>query len=98
MTTGTYIGGEYRDGTGATTTLVDPATGEGFREIVQSGASDVSDAVDAARAAAPAWAAQTPGQRRLPAGPLADAALSPDRGGLFTPRSPRPADHFTCTP
>jgi len=73
MTTGTYIGGEYRDGTGTTATLVDPATGEGFREIVQSGASDVNDAVEAARAAAPAWAAQTPGQRARVLLRLADA-------------------------
>lgn len=73
MTTGTYIGGEYRDGTGTTATLVDPATGEGFREIVQSGASDVDAAVEAARAAAPAWAAQTPGQRARVLLRLADA-------------------------
>ncbi|NQX36356.1 aminobutyraldehyde dehydrogenase [Herbiconiux sp. VKM Ac-2851] len=72
-TTGTFIGNEYRPGTGGTAPLIDPATGEKASEIAHSGPSDVDEAVAAARAAAPAWAAQTPGTRARVLLKLADA-------------------------
>jgi betaine-aldehyde dehydrogenase len=73
MTSGTFISNEYRPGGGDTAVLIDPATGSAASEITQSGVSDVDDAVAAARAAAPAWAAQTPGARARVLLKLADA-------------------------
>ena len=73
MTSGTFIGNEYRAGTGDTALLIDPATGRAASEITQSGVSDVDDAVAAARAASTAWAAQTPGARARVLLKLADA-------------------------
>lgn len=74
-----YIGGEVRDGSsGDAHDVVDPATGEGVVRFALAGEADVDAAVAAARAALPAWAGATPGERsdaltRL-AGVIADRA------------------------
>src|SRR4051795_6702124 len=53
---GLFIGGEFVE-TDAYAPTVNPATEEPLAEIAQASAADVARAVDAARAAAPAWAA-----------------------------------------
>ena len=69
--TGTYIG-EYRPGSGDETVIVNPATEQDVAVFRESGAGDVAEAVDASRAAQPAWAAKTPGERSLALLRLAD--------------------------
>ena len=59
---GTYIGGAWRDGA-AHFPSVNPATGEPLARITQASASDVDDAVKAARKAFGSWS-QTPGHVR----------------------------------
>ncbi|MGN6752241.1 MAG: aminobutyraldehyde dehydrogenase [Intrasporangium sp.] len=65
MTTlaGLHIDGVTAPGGGPVRTLVDPATGEPHAEIAEAATTDVVRAVAAARAAAAAWAARTPGER-----------------------------------
>lgn len=59
-----YIAGELRTGTsGATHSVVDPATGRDVWTYGTAGAADVDAAVGAAKAALPGWAGATPGQR-----------------------------------
>ncbi|MGV9252259.1 gamma-aminobutyraldehyde dehydrogenase [Streptomyces sp. NPDC003697] len=59
-----YIAGRPRQGTsGRTHAVVDPATGEEVYTYELAGTADVDAAVAAARAAFPAWAAATPGER-----------------------------------
>ena len=70
---GTFIDGVLSDGEGATIQLVDPATGERGGTIAQASLGDVSRAVASARAAYPAWAAQTPGERAQILTAVADA-------------------------
>src|SRR4051794_22133670 len=53
---GLFIGGEFVEADAYAPT-VNPATEEPLAEIAQASAADVARAVDAARAAAPAWAA-----------------------------------------
>lgn len=60
---GTVIDGESVPSAGETIRLVDPASGEESAELRQSSVEQVGAAVDAARRAAPDWAALTPGQR-----------------------------------
>jgi acyl-CoA reductase-like NAD-dependent aldehyde dehydrogenase len=55
---GLFIGGEERPASdGATIEVTNPATGEVIGEVAAANAADVSEAVAAARAAAPGWAA-----------------------------------------
>ncbi|WP_426366463.1 gamma-aminobutyraldehyde dehydrogenase [Streptomyces sp. E-08] len=74
-----YIGGKLRAGTsGQEHSVIDPATGESVYTYALASTADVDEAVAAAKAAFPAWAGATPGERsdalhRL-AGVLADWA------------------------
>ncbi|WP_353829287.1 aminobutyraldehyde dehydrogenase [Agromyces sp. SYSU T0242] len=70
--TGTFIG-EYRAGTGEDAVITDPATEAEVATYRESGTADVDEAAAAARAAQPAWAAKTPGERSLALLRLADA-------------------------
>lgn len=56
------VGGE-RCGTGGTLPVIDPATGETLGLLPMATASDLGDAVAAADAALPAWAATSPWER-----------------------------------
>lgn len=58
-----FIGGEFRPGAGAPWTLFDPATEETLGECRAADAADVDDAVAAAVAAQPQWAAIGPEAR-----------------------------------
>ncbi|WP_030195283.1 gamma-aminobutyraldehyde dehydrogenase [Streptomyces sp. NRRL S-87] len=59
-----YIGGRLRSGTsGHSHTVVNPATGEEVLTYELASTADVDEAVAAAKAAFPAWAAATPGER-----------------------------------
>src|ERR1700740_1127200 len=60
--TGLFIGGEWAKGNG-TFPVLDPATEEPLAEVADGTASDALDAVSAAHAALPAWAATAPRQR-----------------------------------
>jgi succinate-semialdehyde dehydrogenase / glutarate-semialdehyde dehydrogenase len=60
--TGLLIGGEWTKG-GATFPVLDPATEEPLAEVADGTVSDALDAVSAAQAALPAWAATPPRQR-----------------------------------
>jgi 1-pyrroline dehydrogenase len=59
-----YIGGSWRPASdGATTHVVNPATGEAMATVPAATVADVDDAVAAASAAFPEWANKTPRQR-----------------------------------
>ncbi|HEY3480591.1 MAG TPA: aldehyde dehydrogenase family protein, partial [Streptomyces sp.] len=59
-----YIAGELRPGTsGATHSVVDPATGRDVWTYETAGDADVDAAVGAAKAALPGWSGATPGER-----------------------------------
>src|SRR4051794_14913211 len=58
---------------GATTTLIDPCTGEEYGSAPQSSADDVDDAVAAANSAFDAWRSTTPSERSLALLRIADA-------------------------
>jgi succinate-semialdehyde dehydrogenase / glutarate-semialdehyde dehydrogenase len=60
--TGLLIGGEWAKGSG-TFAVLDPATEEPLAEVADGTVSDALDAVSAAHAALPAWAATPPRQR-----------------------------------
>jgi len=63
---GLYIGGDVvPTGTGGTLERLDPTTGEVLAEFPVAGASDVDDAVRAAKLAFPAWKRVTADRRRL---------------------------------
>jgi succinate-semialdehyde dehydrogenase/glutarate-semialdehyde dehydrogenase len=51
------VGGAWREGRAGTVLAVSPATGEEFASVAIAGSADVDDAVTAAGAAAPGWAA-----------------------------------------
>jgi betaine-aldehyde dehydrogenase len=69
-----FVGGEYVEAVdGATSTLVDPSTGEAYLEAPVSGAKDVDAAMAAAEAAFPAWRDATPSERSLALFRIADA-------------------------
>ena len=62
--TGLLIGGEWGGGRdGGTFPVLDPATEESLTEVADGTADDALDAVGAAHAALPAWAATAPRQR-----------------------------------
>ncbi len=59
-----FIGGEWKPArSGATDVILNPATGEAIGTAPSSDATDIDDAVEAARAAFPGWAATTPRER-----------------------------------
>jgi len=58
-----YIGGGWRRGGGGAAAAVSPSSGETFASVAAGGPADVDDAVAAARAAWPAWAAASPFDR-----------------------------------
>jgi aldehyde dehydrogenase (NAD+) len=57
-----FVGGAWRDAAG-TFDDFNPATGEAWRAVADGGADAAADAVEAARAAQPEWAAQPHDQR-----------------------------------
>src|SRR5918995_4743702 len=57
-----FVGGTWRDGVGTFDDL-NPATGEVWRRVADGGADVAREAVEAARAAQPAWAALPHDQR-----------------------------------
>jgi betaine-aldehyde dehydrogenase len=68
-----FIDGEFVDAAeGATTPVLNPATGEEIGQAQASGQADVDRAVAAARRAFPGWAATPPGERALALLKLAD--------------------------
>src|ERR1700722_14459813 len=62
--TGLLIGGEWTKGA-ATFPVLDPATEEPLAEVADGTVADALDAVGAAQAAPPGWAATPPRQRAL---------------------------------
>lgn len=69
-----YIDGEFRDAAdGATTEVVNPATGEAYASAPLSRQVDVDAAMDAAAAAFPAWRDTTPAERQKALLRIADA-------------------------
>jgi len=72
-----YVGGEWREVEGVgTLDDVDPATGEVVAEVPLSGAAEVRAAVDAARAAQPAWRGVPPQRRARAVLALRDGLLA----------------------
>src|SRR3954447_23286021 len=68
-----FIDGEFVDAAeGATEPILNPATGEPIADMPLSTEADVDRAVAAAKSAAPAWGATTPGERQLALLKLAD--------------------------
>src|SRR4051794_3009620 len=69
-----FVDGELVDpASGATTPVLNPATGEEIAQAPDSSAEDVDRAVQAAQGAFEGWAATTPGERALALIRLADA-------------------------
>ncbi|MGH9095313.1 MAG: aminobutyraldehyde dehydrogenase, partial [Acidimicrobiales bacterium] len=66
-----FVGGEFVDA-GATSTIVDPSTGEGYIEAPLSGPDDVDAACRAAQAAFDTWRDATPSERSTALLKLAD--------------------------
>jgi succinate-semialdehyde dehydrogenase / glutarate-semialdehyde dehydrogenase len=62
---GLYVGGSWREGA-ERMTVNDPATGATVGEVVAAGADGAREAVAAAHAAFPAWAALSPDERGRP--------------------------------
>jgi 1-pyrroline dehydrogenase len=68
-----YIGGQFKPArAGAVDDVVNPATGEVIGTAPSSAAADVDDAVQAAKAAFPEWAAKTPRERAETLAKVAD--------------------------
>ncbi len=64
MARGNFIGGAWKPArSGATDSVIDPATGAQLDEVASSDAADVDEAVAVARAAFGEWSAKTPRQR-----------------------------------
>ncbi len=60
---GIFLDGSFRSGRGEAVKTINPATEEALAEVSEADATDVDDAVAAARAAFPAWSA-LPGRQR----------------------------------
>ncbi len=58
-----FIGGRWRDGSKGTLSVEDPSTGEPLCEVADASADDAGEALDAAVAAGPEWAAHPPRER-----------------------------------
>ncbi|MFB6087518.1 MAG: aldehyde dehydrogenase [Haloarculaceae archaeon] len=90
-----YIGGEWTESTsGDTFDATNPATGETIAEIPAGTREDVQRAVDAAREAAPEWAAKTAFERADVCREIADAirAHSDELAALLTDDQGKPID------
>ena len=84
------VGGSWRAGSAGSAPAVSPSSGETFATVAVAGRPDVDDAVAAAGAAAPSWAALSPFDRAAACGRVAAAirdraddlarALSQDQG------------------
>jgi len=69
-----YIGGAWKDAaSGATDSVLNPATGDTLADVPSSDAADVDAAVEAARAAFAEWSQQTPRARSEALAKVADA-------------------------
>ena len=69
-----YIGGAWKDAaSGATDTVLNPATGASLAEVPSSDSADVDAAVEAAKAAFADWSQQTPRARSEALAKVADA-------------------------
>jgi betaine-aldehyde dehydrogenase len=58
-----FIGGAWKDASDGVADIIKPSTGESIGSMAVSGPDDVDAAVEAARSAAPGWAATTPSER-----------------------------------
>ncbi|SHF62087.1 succinate semialdehyde dehydrogenase [Jatrophihabitans endophyticus] len=58
-----YVDGEWRDGANGTFDVLDPSTGAVVAAVAKAGDADVDDAIAAAAAAHPGWAAKAPRER-----------------------------------
>jgi succinate-semialdehyde dehydrogenase/glutarate-semialdehyde dehydrogenase len=58
-----FIAGRWRDGSKGTLSVEDPSTGESLCEVADASADDARQALDAAVAAGPEWAAHPPRER-----------------------------------
>jgi succinate-semialdehyde dehydrogenase/glutarate-semialdehyde dehydrogenase len=58
-----YIGGSWRTGEAGTAQAVSPSSGEAFASVAVAGRGDIDEAVAAASAGWPAWAAASPFER-----------------------------------
>jgi succinate-semialdehyde dehydrogenase/glutarate-semialdehyde dehydrogenase len=67
------VGGNWRAGGAGSAPAISPSSGKTFATVTVAGRPDVDDAVAAAGAAAPAWAAQSPFERAAACGRVADA-------------------------
>ena len=76
-----FINGRYRQGSGEETTRINPATGDVAETLRYAEASDVNDAVAAAKQAYAGWSKHTPGERAEAL--LALAAELEARAGLL---------------
>jgi succinate-semialdehyde dehydrogenase/glutarate-semialdehyde dehydrogenase len=91
--TGVFLGGEWREArSGATSDVVDPATGATLRAVADAGAEDARAALEIAAAAQAPWAATAP---RIRAGILRAAATTlrrdrDDVAGLITAEMGKP--------
>ena len=64
LRTQAYIGGKWENAnSGATRDVVNPATGEKIGTVPDMGAAETRRAIEAAKAAFPAWAAKTAKER-----------------------------------
>ncbi|MFO7589374.1 MAG: gamma-aminobutyraldehyde dehydrogenase [Acidimicrobiia bacterium] len=69
-----YIGGAWKDAaSGATDSVLNPATGDTLADVPSSDAADVDAAVEAAKAAFAEWSQQTPRARSEALAKVADA-------------------------
>jgi acyl-CoA reductase-like NAD-dependent aldehyde dehydrogenase len=73
---GVYIGGRWVPGAGGEMNAVSPSSGKTFRTVTVGDRSQVAQAVEAAAAAAPAWAAASAFERAEVCASLASAVLS----------------------
>jgi acyl-CoA reductase-like NAD-dependent aldehyde dehydrogenase len=71
-----YIGGSWRAGEAGPAPAVSPSSGQTFASVAVAGRGDVDDAVAAASAGWPAWAAASPFERAGWCGQIADSIRS----------------------
>jgi betaine-aldehyde dehydrogenase len=83
-----FVGGEYVDSAdGATSEVVDPATGEAYARAPVSGSADVDVAFAAAATAFETWRDVTPAGRQRALLKLAEAVEARCTGSRSTPGS-----------
>ena len=77
-----YLNGDWCDAdAGGRTAIFNPATGEPIGEVPNMGRAETRRAIEAARAAQPAWRALTAKERRPPAPLVRADAGEPGRPG-----------------